>query len=770
MSTVKGYGPTTARWAIVGEAPGAEEQRQGKPFVGPSGQLLRESLERVGLDPNEAYITNVYQEYRYGNPTPSKDEIEAARSELIAELQALPQLEAVLLVGNVPLQAVTGLSGITNQRGTHEVVEGTDEQGGGQPVWRPFATLHPAAVLRNQRWKSGWLNDLAAFAALLDGIEEQVEVIHVARPEDVQLVRKAGEAAGWVGALDVETTIGDVFVPGSVQLVCVGVSFDGKTSYVVYHDDPVFHKVLLLLSRGEWIMHNGSFDLLILEELSGFWGWKLKGDTMAMAYLIHPEERKSLQLLSGVYLKLPPYKDVQYKDILSEPVEKVVLMNGRDVARTYLLYRPLADELNQNSHLSRTYQWLLLPAISALVQITRNGVPVDAGRLEELSEAVREEEAELLAELQALTPPPGRTYGKPDWPKGGFNPRSPQQVANVIFDVKRYPVLKRNKKTDSPSTDKSVLSKLAEDHPEDEWLAKLMQYRKVTKLLTAYINAWPKYIVDGSMHPRYKPTQVVTGRLSSEMPNIQQVPRKDARVKRVFGGRQGMVWVRADLSQIELRIAAWIAGEEAMLEAFRAGDDLHSLTAQKILGDPSARQVGKTLNFGLLYGAYPGKLIEVARNDYGVTLTKREAEKYRAAFFDTYPGLVEWHDRVKSELAATQMVASPLGRVRHFPEVTIDADEWEVRAAEREAVNHPVQSFASDMLLHALVTLPQEVQAWAIAEVHDEIDFFMPHGRVEEYSAVIQETMEDTSWLRKWGIEFNVPVLAEVTHGPYWSE
>jgi DNA polymerase-1 len=271
------------------------------------------------------------------------------------------------------------------------------------------------------------------------------------------------------------------------------------------------------------------------------------------------------------------------------------------------------------------------------------------------------------------------------------------------------------------------------------------------------------------MHPRYKPTQVVTGRLASEKPNIQQVPRKDSRVKKIFGGVPGMVWVRADLSQIELRIAAWVAKEERMIDAFQAGEDLHSLTAGRILGDPSARQVGKTLNFGLLYGAFPGKLVEVARNDYGVSMTKAEATKYRAAFFDAYPGLIAWHDRIKAELAATQLVASPLGRVRHFPEVASSDDEWVLRAAEREAINHPVQSFASDMLLHALVSLPSEIQQYAVVEVHDELGFIMPEDRVEEYAAEIKAEMEDVTWLRKWGIEFNIPVLAEVEYGPYWS-
>lgn len=766
-------GPVSARFAIVGEAPGAEERRQGKPFVGPSGQLLREAFERVGIDPDEAYITNVYKEYRYGNPTPTKAEIAEARTSLVEELSALPNLEAVLVLGNTPLTALTGLTAITKNRGVQES-EWLDV-----PV---FATLHPAAVLRNVRYKSDWLNDLSGFAASLNGITEDFELRVIDSAMTVYAMEADMEYHKGVGALDIETTIGDVF-KGEVQLVSVAVSFDGRLAYASYPGGPHWDLFMARLQQGKWIMHNGSFDLLVLKMLYPNHQWTLHQDTMAMAYLLHPEERKGLQVLAGVYLGLPPYKDVDYKNILDESIEKVMAMNGRDVARTVKLFRALADELNQHPHLSRTYQWLLLPAITALVDMTIAGVPVDRERLDELRASLSSELEDQLAELQAQVGKPNpRLYGKDDWPKGAFNPGSPQQVAHVLFDLKGLPIIKYTKKdgkeTENPSTDKEVLEKLY-DQTGDSLLASLMQYRKASKLLTAFINSWTELMDENDrLHPRYKPTQVVTGRLSAEKPNIQQVPR-DGRFRGVFGGVEGMTWVKADLSQIELRVAAWLADESYMIRAYQADEDLHALTAKRMLGvedvltewqpGRTARDAGKMFNFSLLYGAYPAKLVEIARSQYGITLTKREAEKYRAIFFESYPRLAEWHSEVRGIVRSTGRIESPLGRVRTFPEIN-DPDEWIVKKAEREAINHPVQSFANDLVLSALVRLPREVRRYAIADVHDELDFLMPDEVVAEVIPVIQETMEDVSWLKKWGIDLPIPVLAEVTTGKYWKE
>lgn len=770
---VPGVGPTEATYAIVGEAPGATERREGKPFVGPSGQLLREGLERVGLDPEKAYITNVYKEYRSGNPTPTAAEIAGVRDELREELSALPNLKAVLLLGNTPLKAFTGFTGITKRRGRQE----TDLVG--VPA---LATLHPAAVLRNVRYKSDWLNDLAGFAALVNEVEESIRVHIIQSILGVEAMKSDMVLHKGFGALDVETTVTKRI--GDAQLVTVAVSFDGARAWVLTHEDPdVMMRGLRVLSEGRWVMHNGSFDLMMLHTHTPF-RFELAADTMAMHYLLHPEEKKGLQVLSGVYLGLPPYKDVDYKNILEEPIKQVAEMNGRDAARTLMLYRPLADALNEHPHLSRTYQWLLRPAIQALVDITVRGVPVDRQRLDELRSELTVELEGVRKILQDLAGEPAPAlakttgYDKEEWPGDGFNPASPQQVAHVLFDKLNLPVLSHTE-TGAPSTSAADLQQLAE-RTGNHFIQKLLEYRKAYKMLTAFVNSWDELADDKDfLHPRYKPTQVATGRLAAEAPNIQQVPR-DSRFRRVFGGRDGLVWVKADLSQIELRIAAWIADEEAMIQAYQEGADLHALTAQRVFGvddvtaewkpGKTARDGGKMLNFSLLYGAYPSKLQEIARTQYGIDLGKREAEEARGLFFESYPRLAQYHADTQARVRARGQVESPLGRVRTFPEIN-DPDEWVVKRAEREAVNHPIQSFASDMVVSALVRLPEDVRQYTIAEIHDELDFLAPEAEVERIIPIIKATMEDVEWLKKWGINFHLPVVADVeAKGTHWSE
>jgi uracil-DNA glycosylase family 4 len=739
---VPGSGPQSATWAIVGEAPGAAEASGGRPFIGPSGKLLRDTLRRVGLDPDEAYITNVVKVRPPGNATPGPKEIEAAAPALRSELEALPNLRGVLAVGNVPLQALTGLKGVTKNRGLVEGNWDTDI-----PV---FSTLHPAAVLRNQNHLNTWIEDLARFQQIVELPMERVG-IHVVDDDITFAMFKAVAVVGGksygLAALDIETTW------GQDQLVCVGVTYTGGDAWIFPAEYVEWARPYL--EAQEWIMHNGSFDVLTMRKF-GF-NLKLKHDTMAMAFLINEAERKGLQWLSSVYLGLPPYKDVDYQNILDEPFEKVALMNGRDVCRTFNLYRPLADKINEDKALLRLYAWLLMPAVRALIDVTTNGIPVDEAYLDTLREELNIDLERAAVRLNEF--------------KEGINPRSPKQVGELLFDELGLEPVKYTD-TGAPSTDAESVTEMLLDASGKpaEVLQALLDYRKISKQVTSYGESWPQFIQEGRMHPRYKPLHVVTGRLSSENPNIQQVPR-EPRFRNVFRAPEGHSWVKADYSQIELRLAAWIAEEEKMLDAYYEGLDLHTQTAILVLRDdsPSARQVGKTLNFGLLYGAGAKTLQRIARMQYGVGLDLVEAREYRTRFFLAYPGLRHWHRRVENAVTQTGVVRSPLGRMRHLP----DAQSWDDSLkyhAVRQAINHPVQSMASDLLLVALSRVNEAYPGMVVAEVHDEIDLVVPSQRADEVAAGVKEIMEDLSWLKRFGIQLGVPVLSEVKSGPSWGD
>jgi DNA polymerase I-like protein with 3'-5' exonuclease and polymerase domains len=615
-----------------------------------------------------------------------------------------------------------------------------------------------------------------------------------------------------LGSIDIETTVEDNPWRNPPTLVSVAISFDGVRAFVFNEWD--IYKVRPHLESMDWIMHNGLFDRLMMKEFFNI-DLPLKHDTMAMQYLLDPDKKKSLEYLSEEYLGLPAYKSVDYHNILEEPWDKVAAMNGEDAVRTYNLLRPLGDQLNNDPALSRVYQWILMPAINDLIEITHNGIPLVGDRVATVTAATRKEADELLVSLRQDTPVPDPEVYPKGWPRPSswrvrdlvdssgeilvrgmgkwegldFNPGSWKQVAHILYDIWDLPILEWNKDDDgnetTPSTNADVLLMLETyetQGDQQDWLHSLRAYRKATKLLT-YFEAWPDQTDDsGWLHPRYRPLKTKTGRLSSDSPNIQNVPRSKE-VRKCFGDVDGYVWMKADYSQMELRLAASAAEEITLLEAFRNGDDPHRLTAKLVLGDISddARQVAKTLNFGLLYGAGPGMLQKVARSDYDVFLSTEEARQYHKLFFRAYPGIKRWHDRCHQEIEVSGISRSPLGRVRYLPKAKIPPhveDMWTKKmAAIREGINHRIQSYASDILLVSLNQIMKEIKAtpWepdvlVVAEVHDEIDFLVPDHLVESFAPFVRKIMEDTSWLKRFGITLDVPVLASVEVGPNWGE
>jgi DNA polymerase-1 len=225
-----------------------------------------------------------------------------------------------------------------------------------------------------------------------------------------------------------------------------------------------------------------------------------------------------------------------------------------------------------------------------------------------------------------------------------------------------------------------------------------------------------------------------------------------------------------------------------MLEAYRTGADVHTLTAQYVLGvndvkaeyrpGTTARDVGKIINFGLLYGAGGSTLQRQARMDYGVVLTLEEAKRNRDRWFATYPGFLQWHRTMKSNIQHQLVSVSPLGRVRHLEEAKFykhQDEELKRKASKavREGINHPVQSFASDLLLMTLNRVQdtvKEYEARVICEVHDELDFLVPKGKELPFAEAVKRVMEDTSWLSRFGVTLTVPVEAELSAGNYWGE
>lgn len=756
------HGPREARYAIVGEAPGAQEARQGRPFCGPSGELLQSTLKKVGLDPDEVYITNVYPEYRPGNPTPTPEEINDRLEGLAEELAELPNLKHVLAVGNVPMRALTGRNGgITKTQG--QLLEPRKVMVDALKDKDIMPIMHPAYVLRNNNYQTQNLFQeiLGSFVAL--GKKH--------RPENVVLLRsdlkatedfwRAAETATRA-AIDIEATP----VPWwheDFWVISVAISFDGETAYVIDTRESI--KVVRKLRDQhpgiKWVMHNGSYDRQALLSLGI--DLDLVFDTMTAQYLIDPDSRKSLQYMSSMYLGLAPYKDVDYKNILEEPWEKVAQMNGVDAIRTFRLYEHLKPKLLADQRLARLMRYLMLPAINALLEMELAGMPIDTERLQSVTEKY---EADAVRQADAL-----RELAR----KNGmdkFNPRSNKDKQELIFNRLGFQPVGYTK-SGNPSLDAASRKsmKLKPQNMVTGAIDLLDEYSVSSQRLGTFLYPWAEMERDGRLHTKYKPNHVVSGRLSSEKPNMQQVPN-DPDIRSIMGGVPGQKLIMLDYSQLELRLAAEFADETAMLDAYRREEDLHAITAERVLGDAkSGRQVGKILNFSLLYGAGWATFQNIAWTQYGVRISDEEAQSLHRGFFKAYPALRNWHQVQINKARSLGYVESPLGRRRYLPNI----ENWQDGAArshdEKVAINHPIQSLGSDLMLLSLTEMWKRGLN-VVATVHDSVILIANEVYAEQVGEEAREIMENiiNEVEGIWGTKIRVPLVADLHIDTHWSK
>jgi len=327
----------------------------------------------------------------------------------------------------------------------------------------------------------------------------------------------------------------------------------------------------------------------------------------------------------------------------------------------------------------------------------------------------------------------------------------------------------------NPSTAESVLLQLAAQHPAPKLLLEYRGYKGHLEKVTSWLE---KADERGRVHTNYKLFGTVTGRLSSEDPNLQQVPREGI-MRTCFGAPDGWAFVEADFSQVELRIAAMLSGDPTLRSVYLTGGDAHTKTASEVSGKAPGlltkeeRKKAKPVNFGFLYGMGSAKFTSYAFDNYGVKFSAAESEKVRNTFFETYPMLRPWHARQRRTVHRYGYVTSPIGRVRHLPNIN-SRDEGVRKDSERQAINSPVQSFASDLMLTAMVRLHYMLKAGEariVGTVHDAILFEIRLDKLKKWLPVIKQTMEDVDVIRRWfGYDIDLPIVAEVSYGKYWGD
>lgn len=486
-------------------------------------------------------------------------------------------------------------------------------------------------------------------------------------------------------------------------------------------------------------------------------GWTIAHpcfDLMIASYLIFSGERRnSLEALLAYFRQLPA------ADAKDDSVE--AKLARLQVELPQLL--PLADELRNKLEalqLANFNETLELPLVPVLARMERTGVAIDAAYLQKLSRELGGDIAKLEKRIHKLA-------GEE------FNINSPKQVSRILFEKLELSSagLKKTAKNKALSTAAAELEKLRGRH---EIIDALLEYREVAKMRSTYVEALPALVnaKTGRVHASFNQAVTATGRLSSSDPNLQNIPTAETdlgrRVRNAFIARPGCVLLAADYSQIELRIAAHITGAKAMTKAFLAGEDIHWRTAVEMWGEAEAaskRRIAKAINFGILYGMGPQRLAESS----GVTMP--EAREFIDRYFAVNPELADYIEAMKEKLSKDGYVETLFGRRRFFPNYHL-LNQREKAAAERQAINMPMQGTQADLIKLAMTQIDERLRRdygegeeapRLIIQVHDELIFEVPAALASKVAPVIRELMVG---VRK----FDVPIAVNLSAGERWGD
>lgn len=518
---------------------------------------------------------------------------------------------------------------------------------------------------------------------------------------------------------------------------------------------------------------NGKFDSLFIKCLYGFW-WFCDFDTMLAHYNLNENEEHGLKALSMKYLDADEYDiPLTWKQGIEGPLDKHCEYLGNDVYYVRRLKRIFNRMLDEEPTAKTLFYNLTMPLSRLYTKIEHRGVPIDATKLQGGKKYWEDIATSSEKELRRLT----RDYTLPKDKKGRIpevNFGSPAQLGHLLFNHLKLKPLDKTP-TGKASTSESVLKRL--DHPICQHI---LNNREATKNLSTFIVSWTTRMdKNGRIHPTFKIHGTVTGRPSCEDPNLQQTPR-DARIRSIIDAPKGWVLLEVDYSQAELRIVADLSGDPRLLEVYNSeGSDVHTMTVQEIFGimQPTSeqRKKGKAINFGFIYGMWWKKFMQYARDNYGQIFSPKEAEKIRKEFFKLYSALPRWHEKQKALARAQGYVMNKIGRKRRLPNATRqDRGQYDPQKseAERQAINSPVQSLASDINLLAAIEIDNKIDnayCQIVGTVHDSILILVKEEKLAYCAKRIKAIMEDPEALRDiFECSLRVPLVAEIKVGP-WS-
>ena len=616
----------------------------------------------------------------------------------------------------------------------------------------------------------------------MDLFQEEGPAQHSASPGDIQTtlvntaaglkdLREILDQADLV-AIDTETTDTDVMKADLVG-ISVAVRPDQGFYIPVGHLDgqqlpleEIFEVLAAPLTNPEISKagHNLKYDYLVLKR-AGLTIAPLGFDTMIAEWLINPASR-NLGLKNLAWVRLG-YEMTQIEELIGTgrdqktmdqvPISEAAQYAAADAAIVLRLIPLLKADLEKQQAQS-LFETMEMPLIPILAAMEEAGILLDREFFKSFSKELEARLGEIEAKIQEAV---GHE----------FNLNSTQQLSEALFDKLGLDPPDRARKTASGhySTAAAVLEAMTAQHPVVEWV---LEYRELEKLRSTYVDALPEQINPrtGRVHTSFNQTGTVTGRVASSDPNLQNIPTRTEigrRVRNGFVAREGWQLLAVDYSQIELRIVAHMSGDQSMLAAFRAGQDIHATTAAAVHGidlaevTPEMRRHAKAINFGLIYGM----------SAYGLTnatdLTLAEAENFIKTYFEKFPGVKSYLEKIKEEAAGQGYVETLLGRRRYFPNLERGAGYNVRQREEREAINAPIQGTAADIIKLAMLALPDALaeaglQAQMLLQVHDELMFEVPEAELRDTATLVQEVMEKA-------FKLDIPLSTDAKAGHSWG-
>lgn len=562
-------------------------------------------------------------------------------------------------------------------------------------------------------------------------------------------------------AFDTETNGLDVYTAD-----LLGVSLCGEASKAWYIlAKPEFLEKIKPLLESEKIAkyaHNAKFDIAILDRYDIYVS-PVTVDTMIAAYLINPGSRGyGLDATVFAYLgheMIPIEKLIgkRGKDQLTledVPLELVSQYACEDADYTFQLVEPLLKELKEKNNF-KLFEDVEMPLIPVLYEMEKNGISLDTKFLEKLSEKITNELEKIDTKIYKLA-------GEE------FNINSPAQLKKILFEKLEIPTDGLKKTKTGISTAAGELDKMRDLHPIIDLVS---QHRELAKLLSTYVDALPKLVdSNGRIHTSFNQTVASTGRLSSSDPNLQNIPIRTElgrEIRKAFVARPGYKLMAVDYSQVELRVVASLSGDKQMVDGFNAGIDIHTQTAASIYDvsldevTKDQRYAAKAINFGVIYGLGPYGLAQ------NVGISYAEAREFIDKYFEVYSGVKKYLDGIKEQTKKDGFVETLFGRRRYLPDINSGVPQIR-SAAERAAINAPVQGTAADLLKMAMIKAFSELstkfpQVYMLLQVHDELVFEVPEDKVGIFAEWIRDLMENIYKLA-------VPIKVDVEVGDNWGD